>query len=147
MKDLLILENNISRCFHLFPQEVIVSTIFVLLNCLSDRACLPFSLCFKHTAGRKQEKSRAAVMMTSSNTPQHSADTPSAHCRQVSNTTQHQHQPPCTHSLSLSITNTRTNVISPTALLNPAAESVNCSRGNRHKQSHTEREREVKRTE
>lgn len=110
--------------------------MFLFLTLICWTATVKISGLFAFQAALQTEQERNAElpdilsMMTSSNTPLRSADTPS-------NTAQHQHQPPYTRSLPLSITRTHANKISPTALLNPAAQSANCSGENGL--SHTEK--------
>lgn len=108
-----------------------------LLNCHGKNirsVCL--SGCASNRAG---EKRRAAWHPLDDDIFKHSPALcrHTQHSLQVSNTAQHQHQPPYTRSLPLSITRTHANKISPTALLNPAAQSANCSGENGL--SHTEK--------
>lgn len=79
--------------------------MFLFLTLICWTATVKISGLFAFQAALQTEQERNAElpdilsMMTSSNTPLRSADTPS-------NTAQHQHQPPYTRSLPLSITHT-----------------------------------------
>lgn len=65
-------------------------------------------------------------MMTSPNTPLHTADTPSTHCRSAPQLSISTSRLTLSISHTVFVTRITTNTISPIALLNPAAESVNC---------------------